>query len=150
PSEFEKKFGWQNDPNKVSFASGPAPAIAKLGSDPGRKAGEWALSLGARITIRSDEQVKVIKDVKELPDYLFDVVEVDFSSSKIDDKDTPELKQQLSKLMKLKLLNLSRTNVGDAGVAQLAELTTLQEVHLSLTKVTDVGLLQLGKLGNLT
>jgi Leucine rich repeat/Leucine Rich repeat len=55
----------------------------------------------------------------------------------------------LAGLTKLRVLNLSGTDVGDAGLSHLSRLTNLRELRLSATSVTSGGLAHLRGLTNL-
>ena len=48
-----------------------------------------------------------------------------------------------SRLTKLELLNLNRTEITDAGLSHLKKLTNLQTLFLKDTKVTDAGIPEL-------
>ena len=49
--------------------------------------------------------------------------------------------KQLAGLTKLQVLDLTGTDVGDAGLAQIAALTNLRELYLNHARFTDKGLL---------
>ncbi|MDW8038002.1 MAG: protein kinase, partial [Thermoguttaceae bacterium] len=55
----------------------------------------------------------------------------------------------LAKLTNLQSLDLSETKITDAGLVHLAKLTNLQDLNLSWPKITDAGLVHLAKLTNL-
>ena len=57
--------------------------------------------------------------------------------------------RDLTRFTNLQALDLSGTDVTDAGLKDLASLTHLQALSLSVTKVTDAGLKELARLTNL-
>ena len=57
--------------------------------------------------------------------------------------------RDLTRFTNLQALDLSGTDVTDAGLKDLASLTHLQALSLSVTKVTDVGIKRLARLTNL-
>ena len=74
-----------------------------------------------------------------------DVIEVNLSDSQITDAGLVHLKA----LINLDELYLSNTQVTDVGLVHLKELTNLQKLYLWDTQVTDAGLLHLKGLTNL-
>jgi Leucine-rich repeat (LRR) protein len=71
---------------------------------------------------------------------------LDLSDGKVDDT---KLKDQLRKVRDIQFLDLSDTDVTDAGLAHLAGVTTLLRLELNGTKVSDAGLKNLATLPNL-
>lgn len=65
--------------------------------------------------------------------------------SPADDRDM----EHVANLVNLRYLDLSYTDVGDAGLAHLADLTKLEWLILNETRVTSAGLAQLARLTNL-
>src|SRR5262245_8932972 len=55
----------------------------------------------------------------------------------------------LKQLPKLRRLDLSSTQITDAGLAHLKDLKSLEDLVLSVTKITDAGLVHLKGLTNL-
>ena len=72
------------------------------------------------------------------------------NASYVGDKFGDEQGKKLSGVSgQLLWLNLARTKVSDAGLAEIAKCTKLTRLHLENTKITDAGLVHVAKLANL-
>ena len=92
-----------------------------------------------------DAWQKVSAELEGTPGYswtpgLYSAVgEMDFSKCRITDEKLAEISAQLSVVASLVKLDLSGSEVTDAGLAHLREMTSLHELYLRDTKVTDEG-----------
>ena len=75
----------------------------------------------------------------------YELVSLDLLGSDVKDKDL----EPLVKCRRLRMLNLSETSVGDAGIKHLAPLSNLEELWLRGTNVTDDSLAIIGQLKHL-
>jgi serine/threonine protein kinase/Leucine-rich repeat (LRR) protein len=116
-------------------------------SNADRRAAEWVLSIGGRVTIRQDGQERNVNAAKDLPGTPFEVAAVLLSSNpKVDDTGLAHLKG----LTNLTSFNLSYTGVSGAGLVHLKGLTRLRSLDLGYSQVTDAALEHLKGLSNLT
>jgi internalin A len=89
----------------------------------------------------------------KIPDLPKDDFGIRFMNPTLADCDLACLRPALEEIARGKgrfFLNLSFTNVTDAGLAELADLTSLHDLDLSSTHVHGYGLRQLASLANLT
>jgi len=77
------------------------------------------------------------------------IVGVDLSNSTMADRDLSELSQQLAGLRHLRTLELAGTCISDEGMKYLSVLQSLQYLDLSRTAVTAAGLAQVTESGGL-
>jgi len=133
-----------------------------------RRAAEWVLSLGGKITVRMGDRLLnvltvgidqgamgirvgdgvqwVSETVKELPGEAFQVVGVSLA---VNYQFTDAWLEHLKELTNLTSLNLSKSSVGDAGLTHLKTLTNLNRLSLQMTQVSDTGLKHLTPLTSL-
>jgi serine/threonine protein kinase len=128
-------------------------AVAKVGpaekpplptADTDRKAAEWVIAQAGFVQVTGAEVD--IKSVADLPKSRFTLSLVNLSFTEVTDAGLAHLKD----LTSLNSLWLHNTTVTDAGLAPLADLTKLTQLTLSNTRVTDAGLGHLKKLQSLT
>jgi serine/threonine protein kinase/Leucine-rich repeat (LRR) protein len=111
-----------------------------------RKAAEWVLSLGGKVTVRDGDGEREVSTAKELPAEP-QVVRVDLNHRDgVTDADLARLRP----MSRLSWLKLDGTPVTDAGLAHLKGMTSLTALDLGDTKVSNAGLEQLKGLTGLT
>jgi Leucine-rich repeat (LRR) protein len=120
---------------------------ARKSSDADRRAAEWALSAGGKVTLRVAGRGREVGKLTDLPKGDFQLVGVLlFNQAKVGDADLAHL----AGLTNLTHLDLQNTSVGDSGLAILKGLKGLTWVGLNRTAITDAGLVNLKGLTNLT
>jgi formylglycine-generating enzyme required for sulfatase activity len=113
----------------------------------GRKAAEWVLSIGGRVTIRIGDKEEEVAAGKGLPAGDFQVRGIGFW---INEHVTDDELARFQALTNLTGLGLAYVPVGDAGLAHLKGLTHLTSLSLKRLRITDAGLEHLKGLANLT
>ena len=140
-------------PDGRTIASGSWDNTARLwdaSARPGPPTPRRAVALEQPITAE-----RVIAEVKKLHGQVqrfatrpaAPMTRVDFRETDLDDADLERL--HLAVLDDLRLLDLSETEISDAGLAHLKGLTHLQVLNLGGTDVTDAGLLYLADMREL-
>jgi serine/threonine protein kinase/WD40 repeat protein len=115
----------------------PDPVAATA---PDRKAAEWVLSIGGKVTLGSGREVSTAKD---LPAGAFRVEGINLAAR----NPTAEGLVNLRGLSELKVLQLNdNLSVGDDAMPHLQGLTNLEHLQLSSTRVTGAGLAHLKNL----
>ena len=112
-----------------------------------RKAAEWVLSIGGKVTIVSANKTLQVAAVKELPAGAWSIALISLSNNR---QVTDASLTQIKALTNLRQLWLSGTPVSDAGMAHLEALTNLVMLELRSTQVSDAGLEHLKPLTKLT
>lgn len=132
-AEFEKKYGWKNDPERAISAPfettaallkpddhnpghrepGESPVVAKADD---RRAAEWVLSIGGDINIIQNGEGRMIAVADDLPRGAFQLDAVGLGNNQ---------------------------KVSDAGLAHFADCPTLAFIHVTNTKVTEAGVKKL-------
>jgi hypothetical protein len=121
--------------------------VAKPPAEDERKAAEWVLSIGGKVTIRQAGEEREIETARDLPGKPFQVVGVHLiRNEQVTDAGLANLKS----LTNLQILDLGHTSVGDAGLAHLKTLTGLRWLSLVWTSVSDTGLANLERLPELS
>lgn len=125
-----------------------------------RKAAEWVLSIGGKVTCRVGEKSINVKEATDLPSTHFDILTVDLSdSSDFTAQELAQLRQfeienfecssptfddecmaEVGQIRSLKGLKLSGTQVSDEGMVHLRGIYALSQLSLSGTPITDHGL----------
>ena len=108
-----------------------------------REACKWVLEMGGVVTLANG----VITKVNQLPPRECDVVGVDLAS--ISPIPGTSLAKHLPKLINLKELNLSNTDLGDREMVVVARLPKLQILALQQVAISDSGVQQLSRLTQL-
>lgn len=113
----------------------PVPPPAPDGAEQ-RAAAQWVLASDGRVEVKraGDTSSIAVKSLKMLPAGRFDVVGIDLGNSKALGGDA------LTKVAGLKnvaILNLTGTNVTDAGLAPLQGMSGLNVLVISQTGITD-------------
>jgi formylglycine-generating enzyme required for sulfatase activity len=115
-TEAAKKRVLEFKPGAPAAPGGKAPASP---SDPDRRAAEWVLSIGGRVTLRVDAGLREVLEAKNLPTERFAVETVNLhANQKVTDSGLANL-QGLTNLSQLVLINVP---VSDAGLAYIREL----------------------------
>jgi serine/threonine protein kinase len=110
-----------------------------------RKAAEWVLSIGGVVRVNG-ELYPDLRDAKDLPKGPFRLTGVLLEDKHIKDSDLTILKDY----NKLEVLNLCRTAVTDAGMANFRNCPNLRQLFLDNTTVGDAGLENFKNCKNLT
>jgi serine/threonine protein kinase/Leucine-rich repeat (LRR) protein len=157
------------DPKKVATKDQPK----KEDVSPDRKAAEWALSVGARVSVRVDGDERDVRVVKDLPASSFVLTDVYINGSKkpVSDDDLASLGTclgltrltvwscpgvsdvgigHLKSLRQIEQLNVGATQLTNVGLQYIKDMTTLRVINLNSTAVTNAGLAELNRLPNLT
>jgi parallel beta-helix repeat protein len=123
----------------------PAPGEARGPAD--RRAAEWALGLGGKVSVAVRDQVVPVAAATELPAEPFRVVAIDL----MDNPRAGETHlEPLAGLSGLRYLYLRGARLGDADLAQLQGLRSLEHLNIDFTQVGDAGMTYLQGLENLT
>jgi hypothetical protein len=102
-----------------------------------RQAAEFALRLGGKVWVNeAPTPSKIIGDVAALPKTPFTLTGIDLHGTAVADADLLSFKNCQNLLM----LGLTKTRVGDKGLAHFKGVTKLTRLHLSGTQATDEGL----------
>jgi Leucine-rich repeat (LRR) protein len=110
---------------------------AKGEADPDRRAAEWVLSIGGKVTIRVGDKEQVVTTAKELPPATFQLVLVELGGNQ---QLTNDELRQLKNLTNLAVLGLDGTRFRDEGLVHLKDLRNLRVLSLNGTRVGDAGL----------
>jgi hypothetical protein len=111
-----------------------------------RRAAEWALKLGGKVTIVEGGNHDTIDSAKSLPTGSFQLVDVYLYRTPVTD-DSLEMLQPVTHLTKL---GLEATAISDRGLESIKELKNLTFLNLQATKITNTGLTHLRGLTKLT
>lgn len=115
---------------------GPAKETPPFTADKDRDAATWALDVGGQVHLLTNGRQRNVTLAKDIPPGVFRVVAVNLQDcDAVRDIDLV----RLTPLSDLKRLNLSGTQVGDAGIAHIQGVTSLEFLVLNDTKVTDAG-----------
>ena len=117
------------------------------GTDRGRRAAQWVLSLGGSVSVQVHNQAQPleVQAGTALPAADFELRQINLSARPVTDAGLNEL----TGLRNLDELVLTKTQITDAGLAHLPGLTGLKHLLLNETQVTDAGLTNLRGLKNL-
>jgi len=134
------------DPTKLRKFAATVQA-AKVDADPDRRAAQWVLSVGGRVTIETAGDKWDVTEPADLPAHAFSLVEISLKNrtSGVTDAGVAILKG----LKDLRFLNLYNTHTTDAGIECLKGMTKLTELYVGATRITDAGLVHLKGLTSL-
>jgi serine/threonine protein kinase len=128
-----------------AFPEVPPPASS---ATPDRRAAEWVVSRGGRVTVSvAGMPGQVAATAEEIPaeDFVVTGAQLNFLRSLSGGELDP-----LRGLARLAVLDLRGSSITDANTPRIAELTTLRSLRLDLTQITDAGLPPLAALTGLT
>jgi Leucine-rich repeat (LRR) protein len=107
----------------------------------------WVFTSGGMLAVRTRGESRTIDGIDALPAEGFEIEVVELGGAAgLRDADLTIVRG----LKRLRVLDLSRTPVGDAGLEHIRGLHNLQTVYLKNTRVTDAGLPHLLALVDLT
>lgn len=120
---------------RITYGPGQNPIIVDAYAQE-RRAAEWVLGIGGEVGVF--DVPGSITEIGQLPNGPFRLEGIHLDDSKrVDD----ESLAQLAGLSALQVLQLSGTNISDAGLRHVESLTSLQNLHLDNNpRVTDAGL----------
>jgi Leucine-rich repeat (LRR) protein len=134
------------EPAGKTAAAGAPPGVAS--ADAERRAAEWVLSVGGKVTIRMANSGRWIHVDKDLPAGAFHVLHVSVKCYNPQVSDAGLA--QLQALPNLERLILEGPQLTDAGLAHLRALPMLGFLALEETRVGDAGIEHLKQLPGLT
>ncbi len=131
---------------RMELAKAEPRPLGSAASEQERKAADWVLSIGGKVSIVVGGKAQEIAAAKDLPAEKFQLVGIVLMSNpKVKDASL----EQFKGLFNLKGLNLYGTRIGDAGVVFLEGLTNLEGLNLGDTQISDAGLSHLKSLRRL-
>ena len=142
-----------NPPSTPNSTPPPKPAASTpaSGGSTWRRAAEWALSKGAKVSVNKDGgRNVVVTDVKDLPPGRFDVVAITLGKKAAAAGNWDEEMKVLNGLKTLQHLALPSAPISGQGLANLKGMTKLETLDLNGTLVNDEALASLSGLTNLT
>ena len=134
-------------PPQAAPATPTAPSTLAPATDAERRATEWVLERGGKLTVLpAGGKLKDISARADIPTQAFTVENIDLGDCQgVDDQGLANL----AELEHLKSLVLRRTQISDAGTAPLSGLASLRRLALNMTGIGDQTLAQFAGLTNL-
>lgn len=112
-----------------------------------RRAAEWVLSIGGRVTVVQNDETRDVTKLADLPAGDCKLVSV---TQGFNNKWTNAALANLAECKNLSYLELGEMRVTDEGMAHLKNLRSLTRLILANGKLTSAGLEQISELSNLT
>ena len=120
-----------------------SPAVTPIKYDD-RNVAEWVISIGGQVIVLNDS--RWISTETDLPSGAFSLAEISLQENPtVKDEDL----KRLSRLEKLRKLELGRTRIGDAGLEHLRSISAIQYLGLGHTLVTNKGLAHISEFSDL-